>query len=126
MFPRELPFNTIYTSLPADNYWTVVATDYYNDELALGFSTSPGTASLVGLTSGTIVNGTVPTASAGGAIPLYANFSGNITPTAPLGQGAPAVPEPSSLVLLSLGSFGLLTFWLARRAQTGRDAAALG
>jgi hypothetical protein len=95
-------FNSIFSSLPRDNEWNLVAVNKNDEELLLRFSTLPNAGSLVGLTSGTIVNGVVLTSAAGGAVPVYGNFNGSITPA--IFVPTPNVPDAASLALLGLGS----------------------
>jgi hypothetical protein len=100
-FGRTLPFDSIFSSLPGDNFWTLSATNKSDQELLLGFNAVPTAASLVGMTSATIVNGAVIESAAGGAVPVFGNFSGTIT--AAISTPPASVPEPSSLGLLALG-----------------------
>jgi hypothetical protein len=111
-FGRTLSFNSIFSSLPGDNFWTLSATNKSDQELLLGFSAVPTAASLVGMTSANIVNGTVIESAAGGAVPVFGNFSGTIT--AAVSAPPPSVPEPSSLALLALGLLLWLPFRIAR------------
>jgi PEP-CTERM motif-containing protein len=113
-FTRTFPFNSIVSSLPGSDGWNLTATNASDQVLAFGFSTSPTAQSLAGLTAGTIVNGTVLESAAGGAVPIFANFSGSITPA--ISVPAP-VPEPSSLALLALAFFPLLPFAFARKGS---------
>jgi len=87
------------------------------------------TLSNPGFTVAELINGTVTLAGAGGSgAPLFHDSPNKIgdnkapfTPdfSSPLGGGGggsppPAVPEPSSLVLLLIGSIGLLTYRIRR------------
>jgi len=101
--PGLTTFDVLNRSVVSLGDWVLQALDNSIpfDILDLFFTTEPTTASLVGFTGGSIVNGTVEN---GQAFQIYEAFTGSITP----------VPEPTSLVLLA-GVIGSLVFGLTRR-----------
>jgi hypothetical protein len=101
------PFTTISNSEPSGtDAWGISATDGLNLTFFIKIDTQPNAVSLVGLTSGTIVDGAVLESLPTGVRPLYEKLSGSITPVV----STPNVPEPSSLALLTLGALAFLPF----------------
>ena len=109
-FPGLAAFDMLSVSGPyLTSAWTITADNGLGDEMVLDFTTTPTAGSLAGFAGGIVFAGTVTDTLLG--LPLYLAARGGISPV--------AVPEPSTLALLSAALPCLLGFGLARRRPAG-------
>jgi hypothetical protein len=96
-FPGVSPFTTLSFSIGSTSNWSIGLNNGSGGNfMGLSFNTAPTTASLVGFTGGTHLGGFVnpPPLDSPPTSLLYLVSGGTIVP---------AVPEPSSIVLLGTG-----------------------